>query len=367
MQPKPVGNLRMETRPAPPVYRPQQAGVSATQQKPQTQYELSPPILVGNGRQQIRVKVKGSPTPIGSVDVHYDQPGKAFISDLEVNQAHRRHGVGTMLMKAAMEGARRNGSTATELEARPGPGSISNQALVGMYQKLGNAGFSERGSPQMRTAVPNAQIQRSTSAVPGRASLGSKPFALAPCGSSTIQMAENEYKKPVGQSYKTKDKRTARQKAKDGVTGGAVAEPNYKPTKDSAGNKIWDGSRNSLKFSTTIETAMAATKGGGCQIGSSGCTGNANAIDHKKPFSEVQSSFDRYVICDGTHHWSAVYKDDADSGYNNDDDPSGFQWSCTSCNSKKNGTKGIDKNPSKWKGACPGGCGYVFQGEPAQD
>lgn len=158
VQLKPANNFRMETRPAPPVYRPQQAGVSATQQKPQAapvqqqpQYELSPPIWVGNGRQQIRVKSKGSPVPVGSVDLHYDQPGRAFISDLEVNQGHRRHGVGTMLMKAAMDSARRNGSTATELEARPGPGSISNQALVGMYQKLGfrNAGFTQRGSPKM--------------------------------------------------------------------------------------------------------------------------------------------------------------------------------------------------------------------------
>lgn len=160
VQLKPANNFRMETRPAPPVYRPQQAGTSATQQKPQaasvqpqSQYELSPAVWVGNGRQQIRVRVKGAPTPVGSVDVHYGQPGKAFISDLEVNQAHRRHGVGTMLMQAAMDSARRNGSSATELEARPGAGSISNQALVGMYQKLGfrNKGFSRRGNPKMST------------------------------------------------------------------------------------------------------------------------------------------------------------------------------------------------------------------------
>jgi hypothetical protein len=56
-------------------------------------------------------------------------------------------------MKAAMDSARRQGSTATELEARPGPGSISNQSLVGMYQKLGfkNTGFTRRGNPKMST------------------------------------------------------------------------------------------------------------------------------------------------------------------------------------------------------------------------
>jgi GNAT superfamily N-acetyltransferase len=160
VQLKPANNFRTETRPAPQVYRPQQTGASATQQKPQTapvqtqsQYELSSPVWVGNGRQQIQVRIKGVPTPIGSVDLHYDQPGKAFISDLEVNQSHRRHGVATMLMKAAMDSARRNGSSAAELEARPGPGSISNHALVGMYQKMGfrNAGVTRRGNPKMST------------------------------------------------------------------------------------------------------------------------------------------------------------------------------------------------------------------------
>jgi|SRR5579884_254681 len=143
---------------APPAYRPQQAGmasqpkVQAPTIQPQSQYELSSPVWVGSGRQQIRVIAKGSPTPVGTVDVHYNN-GKAFISDLEVVQGHRRHGVGTMLMKAAMDSARRNGSSATELEARPGAGSISNQALVGMYQKLGfkSAGVSRRGNPKLST------------------------------------------------------------------------------------------------------------------------------------------------------------------------------------------------------------------------
>lgn len=110
-------------------------------------------MWVGSGRQQIRVSMRGAPTPIGSVDVHFNEPGKAFISDLEVAQAHRQHGIGTMLVKAALDSARRQGSMATELEANPGPGSISKQALVSMYQKMGfrNTGFSRRGNPKMST------------------------------------------------------------------------------------------------------------------------------------------------------------------------------------------------------------------------
>ena len=158
VQRKEASGFRRESRPAPAVYRPEPARLNTAQPKsqpvqPQAQYELASPAWVGNGRQQIRVKLKGSSTPIGSVDVHYQKGGKAYISDLEVTQAHRRHGVGTMLMKAAMDSARRNGSMATELEANPGPGSISKQSLVGMYQKLGfrNTGISRRGNPKLST------------------------------------------------------------------------------------------------------------------------------------------------------------------------------------------------------------------------
>ncbi len=116
---KPSDNFRLETRPAPPVFRPQQSGapsqpkMQAPSVQPQSQYEVAPPVWVGKGRQQIRIRAK--------------------------------------LVKAALDSARRHGSTATELEANPGPGSISRQALVSMYQKLGfrNTGFSTRGNPKM--------------------------------------------------------------------------------------------------------------------------------------------------------------------------------------------------------------------------
>jgi ribosomal protein S18 acetylase RimI-like enzyme len=182
LQPKPANNFKVESRPAPPVYRPTQSGASTTQAKsPDTlpkatavspsysslqlhpQYELDSPMWVGSGRQQIRMKVKDSPVPIGSVDVHYRQGQNAFISHLHVAEAHRQHGVGTMLMKAAMDSARRNGSTGTELEANPGPGSISKQALVSMYQKMGfkSSGLTQRGNPRMsvqRKAALSAMI-----------------------------------------------------------------------------------------------------------------------------------------------------------------------------------------------------------------
>jgi GNAT superfamily N-acetyltransferase len=154
---KPSGGFCLETRPAPAVFRPQSAGAPSQPKmqmpsvQPQSQYEVAPPVWIGQGRQQIRVRAKGSPTPVGSVDLHFREPGKAFISDLEVAQAYRQHGLGSTLVRAALDSARRHGSTSTELEANPGAGSISRQALVSMYQKLGfrNTGFSTRGNPKM--------------------------------------------------------------------------------------------------------------------------------------------------------------------------------------------------------------------------
>src|SRR5258708_13725782 len=81
VQPKPANNFRLEARPAPPVYRPPQSSAPSQPKmqtpylQPQSQYELSPPVWIGNGRHQIRVKTKASPTPIHSVDVPFNYPG----------------------------------------------------------------------------------------------------------------------------------------------------------------------------------------------------------------------------------------------------------------------------------------------------
>ena len=214
-QPKQAISLQLESRPAPPVYCPQPNRATATQTKPahlhkhvaasstgiqtrtvpvtrpaEPQYELSSPVWVGSGRQQIRVKAKGSPASIGSVDVHYRQTGKAYISDLNVTQGHRRHGVGTMLMKAAMDTARRSGNTLTELEARPGPGSISNQALSGMYQKVGfrSAGTSQRGNPKM---VANAGVQQKPAASPFKPGTRTLPHRVAIQRMEAVAMDES--------------------------------------------------------------------------------------------------------------------------------------------------------------------------------
>jgi GNAT superfamily N-acetyltransferase len=194
VQAKVAENFGLESRPAPSVYRPQasdvlaQAKAQTVSVQAQSQYELSPAVWIGQGRQQIRIRTKGSSTPIGSVDVHFKQPGKAFISDLEVAQTHRKHGLGSLLMKAALDSARRHGSTATMLEANPGPGSISKQALVSMYQKLGfkNSGVSGRGNPLMTVQGKMASLPN-----PRVANLKLRPDSIGIPSSNVLQRAQD--------------------------------------------------------------------------------------------------------------------------------------------------------------------------------
>ena len=86
----------------------------------------------------------------GSIEISARGAGKAFISNLVVDQQHRRRGVAAKLIDAAITAARQGFSSAS-LEARPSDTGISPQALVAMYQRQGfrNVGKSHRGSPMM--------------------------------------------------------------------------------------------------------------------------------------------------------------------------------------------------------------------------
>lgn len=107
-------------------------------------------MLDGNS-QQIRATLQGTPQIAGSVDISRAGGGKAFISNLRVDQQHRRRGVAVQLINAAVTAARRQGFKAASLEARPSDNGISPQALVAMYRRQGfrSVGRSSRGSPLM--------------------------------------------------------------------------------------------------------------------------------------------------------------------------------------------------------------------------
>jgi len=114
-------------------------------------YHVQPPVFTAGRFQQIRATISGTPQVAGSINLSPRGGGKAFVSDLQVEQQHRRRGVAAKLIKAAVSTARRQGFKAVSLEARPSDNGISPQALVAMYRRQGfqNVGRSSSGSPLM--------------------------------------------------------------------------------------------------------------------------------------------------------------------------------------------------------------------------
>jgi ribosomal protein S18 acetylase RimI-like enzyme len=114
-------------------------------------YTVQAPLPLGGNTHQIRATIQGSPQVAGSVEISRGGGGKAFISNLQVEQQHRRRGVAAQLIDAAVATARRQGFRAATLEARPSDNGISPQALVAMYRRQGfrSVGRTDRGSPLM--------------------------------------------------------------------------------------------------------------------------------------------------------------------------------------------------------------------------
>jgi len=114
-------------------------------------YMVQAPVPMAGRGHQIRATISGTPQVAGSVDISPGGGGKVFISNLQVGQQHRRQGVASKLINAAISTARRQGFRAVTLEARPGDNGISSQALVAMYRRQGfrSVGKTGRGSPLM--------------------------------------------------------------------------------------------------------------------------------------------------------------------------------------------------------------------------
>lgn len=124
---------------------------NAAQRQATPNYHVQPPVHTSGRYQQIRATISGTPQVAGSINLSPRAGGKAFVSDLQVDQQHRRRGVAAKLIEAAVSTARRQGFRSVALEARPSDNGISPQALVAMYRRQGfqNVGKTERGSPLM--------------------------------------------------------------------------------------------------------------------------------------------------------------------------------------------------------------------------
>lgn len=136
-------------RPAPP--NPRRTANTIQNRSAGARYAVQPPVPLGGQGHQIRATLQGTRQVAGSVDMSKTGAGKVFISNLRVDNEHRRRGIASQLIDAAVNTARRQGFQSVSLEARPSDSGISAQALVAMYRRQGfkNVGKSQRGSPMM--------------------------------------------------------------------------------------------------------------------------------------------------------------------------------------------------------------------------
>lgn len=125
------------------------AAPTATPKSPN--YTVQAPVHMNGRSQQIRATIQGTPQVAGSVEITSAGAGKVYISNLTVDQQHRRKGVAAKLIDAAITTARRQGFSAASLEARPSDNGITPQTLVAMYRRKGfkSVGKTGRGNPLM--------------------------------------------------------------------------------------------------------------------------------------------------------------------------------------------------------------------------
>ena len=123
---------------------------SAVNSRPTT-YAVHAPVPLAGRSQQIRATISGTQNVAGSIEISARAGGQVYISNLKVDQQHRRRGVAAQLIGAAVNSARKQGFKSASLEARPSDQGISPQALVAMYLRQGfkSVGRSQRGSPLM--------------------------------------------------------------------------------------------------------------------------------------------------------------------------------------------------------------------------
>ncbi len=143
-----------------------------------------------------------------------------------------------------------------------------------------------------------------------------------------------------------------------------------RPPRLVGGIELWDGNRRWLHWDKdygTWKTEQADENTGEytCQsyghwyhhpecVGSSTNAGDFQG-DHVTELRDyLEAVTGLFVACDGTWHWIAITRADAQAHYS---DQNNLQLLCGKCNSKKNAKQGIDKDPSVPYGRCTGsGC-----------
>jgi GNAT superfamily N-acetyltransferase len=148
---------------------------------PASDYAIRPLLRAGTGW-NINLTAHGVAQPVGSVKLIPSHNG-VYISDLRVAPEHRRQGLATRLVEAALQTARTHGYGVAQLEARPdSPADVAPGALVAMYRKMGfrTSGISTRGNPLMERRTQGNTVGLRPSAYHAQASASQPKMAPPP-------------------------------------------------------------------------------------------------------------------------------------------------------------------------------------------
>ena len=117
--------------------------------QPSAPVRVSPPVAAGPGRYRLTAGTGGR--PVGSVTVHAREKGAIEVTDLNVTEAHRGHGVGQMLVASAAKTGRQLGKSTLTLAAQDnGTGHLTQ-----WYKGMGFAqvGVNHRSYPQLEAPI----------------------------------------------------------------------------------------------------------------------------------------------------------------------------------------------------------------------
>ncbi|MBL8170398.1 MAG: GNAT family N-acetyltransferase [Acidobacteria bacterium] len=164
VQPTMMGTSRHLKPPtAPPVYRPQpkttSLGLQAKSAAPAAgaamgntvalKVRVSAPLQAGKGR--YRITAGAGSQQVGSVMLHERDRSSIEVTDLGVDAAHRKQGLGNALIASALRAGLRMGKTRVVLNSQDnGSGRLTN-----WYQGMGfvRTGGSRRGYPQLEASI----------------------------------------------------------------------------------------------------------------------------------------------------------------------------------------------------------------------
>jgi ribosomal protein S18 acetylase RimI-like enzyme len=121
----------------------------------QRQGRVRNPLGAGIAVVQDRALDRDRRAAIGGVELRRADTGTAELCNLRVSEGHRKQGVGSALVRKAVNTAYHAGARSVVLEARSTDQTIAGQALVSMYQQLGfrRSGQSAAGDPVMQRAT----------------------------------------------------------------------------------------------------------------------------------------------------------------------------------------------------------------------